>query len=126
MIIQALHHVSVIVSDTAHSLAFYCDLLGMTQTDRPDLGFPGAWLQIGAQQLHLMQVPPPHGAALVDESIAIGRDRHVAFHVDDVDAFADRLRQAGIAFSPSRSGRRVIFCRDPDGNGIELAERPRF
>lgn len=125
MTIQALHHVSVVVSDTARSLAFYRDLLGMTQTERPDLGFPGAWLQIGAQQLHLMQVASPGASSPADESKAIGRDRHVAFHVDDVDAFADRLRNAGVPFNPSRSSRRVIFCRDPDGNGIELAEPPR-
>lgn len=121
MTILALHHVSVIVSDTARSLAFYRDLLGMTQTGRPDLGYPGAWLQIGAQQLHLLQVPAPRAEA----GEAIARDRHVAFGIDDLEVFAGRLERSGIPFERSRSGRRALFCRDPDGNGVELIEGPR-
>jgi glyoxylase I family protein len=45
--IHAIHHASIIVSKTESSLAFYRDLLGIPACERPDLGFPGAWLQIG-------------------------------------------------------------------------------
>lgn len=111
---------SVIVADTARSLVFYRDLLGIPEVARPDLGYPGAWLEIGAQQLHLLELPNPDP---VDGRPAhVGRDRHAAFHVDDVDGLAARLEGAGIAFTRSRSGRRALFCRDPDGNGIELIE----
>jgi len=30
-----------------------------------------------------------------------------------------------VPYTLSRSGRRALFCRDPDGNAIELVEVPR-
>jgi glyoxylase I family protein len=116
-----LHHVSLLVADTARALIVYRDILGLMPVPRPDLGFPGAWLQAGEQQIHLLELPnpdptdarPAHG----------GRDRHVAFAVDDLDAVTERLEAAGIPYTRSRSGRRAIFCRDPDGNAVELVAR---
>ena len=32
------------------------------------------------------------------------------------------LDSAGVDYSMSRSGRRALFCRDPDGNGLEFIE----
>jgi len=117
-----LHHASLIVSDAELSLLFYRDVLGMQQTERPDLGFPEAWLQIGQQQVHLLELNnpdpttgrPAHG----------GRDRHVAMHVDSITALRDDLDQAGIGYTLSISGRKALFCRDRDGNALEFIERP--
>lgn len=116
-----LHHVSVVVRDTARSLAFYRDVVGLEPVaDRPDLGYPGAWLQVGRQQVHLLELP---SVDPVDGRPAhVGRDRHAAFQVSGVDALEQRLSAAGVAFTRSRSGRRAIFCRDPDGNGLEFIE----
>lgn len=117
----ALHHVSLIVADTQKSLKFYTDILGLKQTERPPLDFPGAWFQLGDQQIHILQLDnpdpttgrPKHG----------GRDRHVAFTASNLEAVKETLEQAGIFYSMSKSGRRALFCRDPDGNGIEIIER---
>ncbi len=92
----------------------------MRQTERPDLGFPGAWLQLGAQQLHLLELDnpdpttgrPDHG----------GRDRHVALMVTQLDPIKERLEKHHIRYTLSISGRRAFFCRDPDGNAIEIIE----
>jgi glyoxylase I family protein len=111
----------MIVADTQKALAFYCGVLGLPVNDeRPDLGYPGAWLQCGAQQIHLLEVPnpdpvdgrPEHG----------GRDRHAAFSVANLDALCDSLQSAGVTFTRSKSGRRALFCRDPDGNALEFIE----
>lgn len=121
--ILALHHASLVVSDTRRSLAFYVDLLGLEEDpSRPDLGYPGAWLSVGAQQLHLLQVPNPD--PVEQRPAHVGRDRHTAFSVHGLDELAARLAHAGIEFTRSKSGRRAIFCRDPDGNGVELVEVP--
>jgi glyoxylase I family protein len=123
--ILRIDHVSLIVSDTDRSLRFYEDLLGLAPNDnRPDLGYPGAWLWIGDQQIHLLELPnpdptegrPQHG----------GRDRHLALTIKGLDSLEGRLEEAGIAFTRSRSGRRAIFCRDPDGNALELVEIARI
>lgn len=116
-----LHHASLVVSDTEASLRFYRDVLDMDQTERPDLGFPGAWLQLGAQQIHLLEVAnpdpttgrPKHG----------GRDRHVALTVSNLDPVRETLDRNGIVYTLSKSGRRALFCRDPDGNALEFLER---
>lgn len=118
-----LHHVSLVVSDTENAARFYSNLLGLSvEPSRPDLDFPGRWFRIGALQLHLLEVPNPDPVKGRPEHG--GRDRHTAVLVDDLDGFATRLTAAGVRFSLSRSGRRALFCRDPDGNAWELIESP--
>ncbi len=140
----ALHHVSVIVADTARSLRFYRDLLGLAvDPSRPDLGYPGAWLNVGTRQIHLLQVPDPDpsprpmwrprlprrervGAMsrrrVAPQPVHGGRDRHFALWVTDLSKVIAALEAAGIDYRLSRSGRRALFCRDPDGNAVELIE----
>jgi glyoxylase I family protein len=119
MHIEAIHHVSLVVADTSRALRFYRDLLGLAvDEERPDLGYPGAWLRIGDQQIHLLEVPNPDPVSGRPEHG--GRDRHTAFAVSDVEALAERLQSAGVIVSHSRSGRPAFFCRDPDGNALEF------
>jgi glyoxylase I family protein len=117
-----LHHASVVVTELAPALRFYVDVLGMPlDASRPDLGFSGAWLKVGDQQIHLLELPTCDPVAGRPEHA--GRDRHTALLVTGLAALEHRLEKNGISFTRSRSGRRVVFCRDPDGNGIELIER---
>ena len=119
--INSILHASLIVADTKTALDFYQGILGLeTDPARPDLGYPGAWLNIGGQQIHLLELPnpdpvtgrPQHG----------GRDRHIALAMTDLDALAQVLEQHGVDYTFSRSGRRALFCRDPDGNALEFVE----
>ena len=123
MNIFAINHVSLLVADTARALDFYHGLLGLDiDTSRPKLDFPGAWLIVGAGQIHLLELPDANRRAALPEHG--GRDRHVAMNVVDLDAVQVALAAAGISYTLSRSGRRALFCRDPDGNAIELIEMP--
>lgn len=124
--IQTILHASVLVADLDAALAFYTGVLGLQiNAERPDLGFDGAWLEVGAgQQIHLLALPNPDPVS--DRPEHPGRDRHTALSVRDLDLFAARLEAAGIPFTRSRSGRRALFARDPDGNGIELVEVAEF
>ncbi len=120
-LIKELHHASLIVADTAASLAFYRDLLELrVDENRPDLGYPGVWLWIGDRQLHLLELPNPD--PLEGRPAHGGRDRHVAFKLTDLDLLVQKLERAGVAYTLSRSGRRALFCRDPDGNALEFME----
>ena len=119
--ISQFHHASLIVKDTEPSLRFYRDLLGLElDHTRPDLGYPGAWLKIGDQQIHLLELPnpdpvenrPQHG----------GRDRHLAFRIDDLSGLVETLEKSKIDFTLSKSGRKALFCRDPDGNALEFIQ----
>ena len=119
--ILGLHHVSLVVADSERSLDFYQQVLGLgVDPSRPALAFPGVWLRLGALQLHLLELPNPD--PIKDRPAHGGRDRHTAVSVTDLDGFARRLEAAGIDYTMSRSGRRALFCRDPDGNAWELIE----
>jgi glyoxylase I family protein len=108
----AVHHVSVNVSDAVESVAFYTDVLGGTlRDDRPDFGIGGAWIDLGATQVHLIEtdVPPNLG-------------QHFAILVDDLDGVVRELRSKGIDIEDAKvvGPDRQTFIQDPDGNAVEL------
>lgn len=121
--ITGLHHASLLIENLEQSLGFYQGLLGLEIDPlRPDLGYPGAWLQLGdGRQIHLLQLPnpdrhsgrPAHG----------GRDRHLALTVMDLHTLKERLDTESISYQESKSGRKALFCRDPDANVLEFIER---
>lgn len=109
-----VHHVSINVADVPRAVAFYLDVLGLTErADRPDFGFGGAWLDAGPQQIHLLEAGPPPSLG-----------QHLAIQVADLDAAVADVRAKGVEVSdPSPVGTgRQAFLADPDGNGIELHE----
>jgi len=120
--LESILHVSIIVKNTQVALQFYCDILKCEiNQDRPDLGFPGAWLNIGKLEIHILEVPnpdpidnrPKHG----------GRDRHIAFSTIDLDQLTKQLSTYKIPFTESKSGRKAVFFRDPDGNTLEVIQQ---
>jgi glyoxylase I family protein len=109
-----VHHVSINVQDVEEAVRFYTEVLGLVpRPDRPDFGFPGAWLDAGAQQLHLLQGAAP----------ATGGP-HFALRVEDLDRVVAELRRRGVAVSdPVPVGTsRQAFLDDPSGNAVELHE----
>jgi len=120
-LIVSIHHVSLLVSDTQRALDFYHGILGLeVDQSRPVMDFPGAWLLAGTQQIHLIEIPDR--ARTATPAAHGGRDWHVALSVSDLGELGAALSKCGIGYTMSRSGRRALFCRDPDGNAIELVE----
>ena len=109
----SLHHVSIGVHDVDAAVEFY-EWLGMTLSPtRPDFGFPGAWLDCGDRQVHLIQtdIRPP------------GTENHFALRVDDLDASVSVLEAHGVkvyrsSYTPGAG--HQAFTRDPSGNVVEL------
>lgn len=121
-LIKSIDHCSLIVENTAKALEFYVDILSLeVDESRPGLGYPGAWLQVGNSQIHLLEVPNPDSAENRPEHG--GRDHHVALQVSDLNTVIQRLENASLSYSKSKSGRAALFCRDYDGNAIELVEK---
>ena len=121
-IIQGLDHVSVLVADTDRALGFYRDVLGLeVDENRPRLAYSGAFLNLGdGCQIHLIELPNPD--PVLGRPEHGGRDRHTALRIHSLDALIARLEAADIPYTLSSSGRRALFCRDPDGNACELVE----
>jgi glyoxylase I family protein len=120
--IVSLNHASLIVANLDVSLKFYSEVLGLQQVYRPDLGFPGAWFQLGGQQIHLLELENPD--PITGRPIHGGRDRHVALNALALTPVQEALNRAGVFYTMSISGRRALFCRDPDGNAVEIIEQP--
>jgi catechol 2,3-dioxygenase-like lactoylglutathione lyase family enzyme len=119
--ILGLHHATFLTSDLARSRVFYEGILGLRPSpSRPLMTFDGVWYDVGAQQIHLMALPDPEAG--LQRPAHGGRDRHVALAVSDLQALAQRLLQGGQTFTLSQSGRKALFCRDPDGNALEFIE----
>jgi len=107
-----VHHVSLNVDDVSAAVAFYVGTLGCTERrDRPDFGFGGAWLDVGGQQIHLLEAAP-----------AADLGQHLALQVDDLHACVGELRDGGVEISdasPVGAGLQA-FLHDPAGNLVEL------
>lgn len=120
-VLLQLLHVSMIISDLEKSACFYEDILGLERDIRPHLGFDGLFYKLGKhQQLHLMCVPNPYQACA--KPTHGGRDFHIALGVNSMQETCEKMDAANIAYTLSRSGRAALFCRDPDGNTIELCQ----
>ena len=114
-------HVSIIVKDAEASLAFYQELLNIDLLDRPNLGFPGYWVDLHAgQSLHIMELENPvEGVQRPEHG---GRDYHFALRVDSIDEFVEKLDRMQKPYTLSRSGRKALFTKDLDNNSLELFE----
>ena len=107
-----IHHVAINVTDAARSIAFYTDVLGgRLRADRPDFGIPGAWIDLGAQQVHLIELPLPSDAG-----------QHFAVLVADLPSVVEELRSHDVSVDDAvQVGADLqTFVRDPDGNTVEL------
>ncbi len=115
-------HATYIIKDIEISKHFYGSILGMTlNNNRPDLAYDGLWFDVGNNvQIHLLALDNPDST--VGRPEHGGHDRHVALQVESIKVLEASLIAAKIDFSVSQSGRKALFCRDPDGNALEFIE----
>ena len=142
-----IEHVGIIVSDMDRSIDFYCNVLGFTLAQRVDLctgetvekgvGIPGAALQLAHLKLgqnptliELLCYINPKSKPIPDDArsndIGVG---HVAFNVDDPEAYYQMLVSKGVKFiSPgvmeSSTGEKFCYFYDPDGAVLEFIKPP--
>jgi catechol 2,3-dioxygenase-like lactoylglutathione lyase family enzyme len=98
--------------------AFYCDVLSLPEIEKPDSlkGRGGFWLQVGDRQVHV---------GTEDGFDRLTTKAHIAYQVDDVAAWKERLMQHGIDLGeesvPIPGYERFEF-RDPFGNRLEMIQ----
>ncbi|MCL4249641.1 MAG: VOC family protein [Anaerolineae bacterium] len=115
--IARLHHAQITIphGEEAHARAFYCDVLGLQEIDKPDSlkGRGGFWVMIGDQQLHIG----------VEDGVDRLRTRaHIAYQVDNLAGWQAQLLAHGIEIGDSISipGYERFEFRDPFGNRVEF------
>lgn len=80
----------------------------------------GAWLWIGPDMVHLMELPNPD--PLEGRPQHGGKDRHFAIGMASIDGLVEALKAAQVPHTLSASGRPAVFFRDPDANTLECME----
>ncbi len=121
--LDRLDHLVLTVRDIARSLDFYERVLGMR---RETFGEGRVALHFGCQKINLHPHPTP--VDLVAEAPRPGT-ADLCFLVETpLDAVTAHLRACGVAIVAGpveRSGAQgpilSVYCRDPDGNLIELS-----
>ena len=116
-------HTMVRVTDLEASLGFYCDKLGLVEVRRKE--FPA-----GRFTLVFLSAPGDESGQVEltwnwdPEEYSGGRNfGHLAYAVDDIYEFCQRLMDAGVTINrPPRDG-HMAFIRSPDGISIELIQR---
>lgn len=117
--IRRINHVQITVPKGAEDAAraFYCDVLGLREIDKPESlkGRGGLWLAIGDQQIHI---------GTEDGFDRLTTKGHIAYEVADVEAWRDKLEAHGaiVAESVAIPGYERFETRDPFGNRIEFIQ----
>jgi catechol 2,3-dioxygenase-like lactoylglutathione lyase family enzyme len=131
MTATGLDHASLLVSDVERARRFFTGAIGLEELPRPaNIHFPGAWLRVGAQQLHLIGEAEPGRANRMSpryepDEVNIGYANHIALIVADLETTLARVREHGIEPSPvDQRGDGVTrsFVTDPDGHVVELMQ----
>jgi lactoylglutathione lyase len=111
------------VSDIDQSLHFYRDLLGLKEVRRME-NEKGRYTLIFLAPPGQEETPIELTYNWDPETYAGGRNfGHLAYEVDDIYAFCDRLQKAGVTINrPPRDG-NMAFIRSPDNISIEILQK---
>jgi catechol 2,3-dioxygenase-like lactoylglutathione lyase family enzyme len=114
---RTLHHSFNVEGRLADSVAFYRDLLGLSDDARPVIpGIEGHWFAVGDAQLHLVDAPAGPGPIRP-------AGPHACFAVADLDGAIAELESEGIPYVRGAQGTTVqIWFVDPAGNTIEIQQ----
>ncbi|MEI8205257.1 MAG: VOC family protein [Kiritimatiellales bacterium] len=127
MKLKRIHHAAIICSDYSLSKRFYTAVLGLIvvgehyravrDSYKLDLALPDG------SKLELFSFPNPPKRPSYPEASGL---RHLAFEVDNVDAWKTKLESLGVAVEAVRldevTKRKFVFFADPDGLPLELYE----
>lgn len=143
--IRKAHHTGFTVRSLERSIAFYRDLLGFELVFQwnpkapylgelvgyPDVDMHSAIMRIPNSDVSLELLEyrgiPQTAVDMANGNIGNG---HIAFYVDDLESFYERLTKNGVksvsapvtpTIGPNRGG-KAVYMIDPDGFRIELIE----
>ncbi len=125
--IRSIDHVAVVTADVERAAKFYTEVLGFRETLRLETAHSGTiiFVSLDGCQLELFD-----GGKTRDpkETINDVGFKHITLLVDSVDEEYARLKALDVSFymepTDVEAGLRLAFFRDPDGNAIELLQRP--
>jgi catechol 2,3-dioxygenase-like lactoylglutathione lyase family enzyme len=148
--VERVDHVNIVVVDLEKMAEFYCDVMGLRPAQRVTIG--GAWIETvtglaaAEADVALLEAGSGAGVELIryrrpegprPESLGAPHAsgiRHIAFRVDDIERAVGRMKSAGVEFLSDiqqvptdqvdfvGKQKRIVYCRDPEGNLLELCD----
>jgi catechol 2,3-dioxygenase-like lactoylglutathione lyase family enzyme len=125
-----MEHYLVLSDDIDETKRFYCEVLGMREGFRPNLGFPGYWLYVGDTPcIHIAEwetykvFTERAGIPISQRAARTGALDHIAFNASGFDEIVARLEKLGIEAGKNvldEIGLRQLYISDPNGLVIEL------
>lgn len=137
-------HIGICVSDWQRSLCFYRDRLGFTRVFElalegepsstllqiEDVQFRAIYLERDGVRIELLHFERPgHTQGPTPRPFNQLGLTHLSLRVDDLDAFAAELAEAGVELlaatriEAASVGAKAMFVTDPDGTLIELVQQ---
>jgi len=125
--IKKFLHTRMRVNDLERTVKFYEHVLGLKVARRHNSP-RGAQLVFLAvpnsdEEIELCQLPKSPAVQVQPDLM------HLAFEVDDLDAFAGELKKKGVELSDgptdTGSGSKIAFVDAPEGYEVELIQRAR-
>ena len=127
--IDALDHVVLNVRDVEVSAAWYARVLGMSRHDfQPPYGVARTSMKFGAMMLNLRPVDMDKVAWFTGAEAVAGSDdlcfltrsspEDVVRHLEASDV---AVEVGPVARRGARGAMTSVYCRDPDGNLVEIA-----
>lgn len=125
--VKKLLHTRYRVVDLEKTVGFYRDVLGLEEVDR----------KVSPRGSTLVFLKAPQSEELIEicqypasGPVVVGPDlTHLAFEVDDLEAFARHSTAKGYPLSdgptPTSMGSVIAFVDAPEGYEIELIQRPK-
>jgi len=125
--VTKLLHTRYRVTDLEKTIAFYRDVIGLTEVDR----------KVSPRGSKLVFLKAPQSEELIEicefpssGPVIIGPDiTHLAFEVEDLAAFAQHCAAKGYPLSDgptqTSSGSVIAFVDAPEGYEVELIQRPK-
>jgi glyoxylase I family protein len=122
-----IHHAAIICSAYDVSRRFYTEVLGLRVLAENYRAARESWkldLQLpDGSQIELFSMPLAPSRPSYPEACGL---RHLAFAVNDINAWVDRLNSFGVPVETMRvdeyTGQRFTFFSDPDQLPLELYE----
>ena len=125
--VKRLLHTRYRVEDLEKTVSFYREVLGLEETRRHT--------SPRGSQLVFFKAPGSEEEIVICKfvesgPVKVGPDvTHLAFEVDDMDAFARHAAEKGYPLSdgptPTSTGSVIAFVDAPEGYEVELIQRPK-
>ncbi len=120
MPLHTLDHANIRTANLDTMIAFYEDVLGMTNGMRADFPFPGAWLYLGDTAVVHLVAQDKDATMITGEDVAL---EHVAFRATGLKEFRTLLEARGIDYylgHPPGVPIVQVNILDPDGNHLHI------